>query len=98
MAGSDSPVGHRANWRDKLYEIIFGHVTFAGHLFDLVLLIFIFLGVLTVLLDSVRKLHATYGSYLRFAEWGVTALFTLEYAARLLCTRVRGAMPPASLA
>jgi hypothetical protein len=77
---------HRAPWRDKLYEIIFDHHTSAGRLFDRVLLILLFLlGVLTVLLDSVSSLHDAYGPYLRAAEWGVTILFTLEYAARLLC-------------
>ncbi|MGB9508940.1 MAG: ion transporter, partial [Candidatus Acidiferrum sp.] len=85
MTGSDSHVDHRAHWRDKLHDIIFGHLTFAGRLFDLLLLILILLGVLTVLLDSVRNLHDTYGSSLRVAEWVVTALFTFEYAARLLC-------------
>src|SRR5271167_2809361 len=85
MNGSDSHVDHRAHWRDSLHEIIFGHSTPAGRLFDLVLLILILLGVLTVLLDSVRSLHDTYGSYLQATEWVVTALFTLEYAARLLC-------------
>jgi voltage-gated potassium channel len=85
MNGSDSHVDHRARWRDNLHEIIFGHSTPAGRLFDLVLLILILLGVLTVLLDSVRSLHDTYGSYLQATEWVVTALFTLEYAARLLC-------------
>ena len=85
MNGPDSHVDHRAHWRDSLHEIIFGHSTPAGRLFDLVLLILILLGVLTVLLDSVRSLHDTYGSYLQATEWVVTALFTLEYAARLLC-------------
>jgi voltage-gated potassium channel len=85
MNGSDSHVDHRTHWRDNLHEIIFGHSTPAGRLFDLVLLILILLGVLTVLLDSVRSLHDTYGSYLQATEWVVTALFTLEYAARLFC-------------
>lgn len=85
MALANPHAAHRAPWRDKLYEIIFDHHTSAGRLFDLVLLILILLGVLTVLLDSVSSLHDTYGPYLRAAEWGVTILFTLEYAARLLC-------------
>jgi voltage-gated potassium channel len=78
-------LNHRAHWRDKLHEIIFGHSTFAGRLFDLALLILIILGVLTVLLDSVRNIHDAYGPYLEAGEWIVTGLFTVEYAARLAC-------------
>ncbi len=85
MIASDSHVDRRAPWRDKLYQIIFGHLTFAGRLFDLALLVLILLGVLTVLLDSVRSLHDAYGPYLQATEWMVTILFTLEYAARLAC-------------
>jgi len=87
MSASDPDVHHRAQWRDKLYEIIFGHHTFAGRLFDLVLFILILVGVLTVLLDSVRSVHDAYGGYLQAAEWCVTVLFTVEYVARLLCAR-----------
>jgi voltage-gated potassium channel len=79
-------LNHRAHWRDRLNEIIFGHFTSAGRLFDLALLILIILGVLTVLLDSVRNIHDAYGPYLEAGEWIVTGLFTLEYAARLACT------------
>jgi voltage-gated potassium channel len=87
MSGSDPHIPHRANWRDKLHEIIFCHYTPAGRLFDLVLLVLILLGVLTVLLDSVRSIHDTYGSYLEAVEWCITVLFTVEYIARLLCAR-----------
>jgi voltage-gated potassium channel len=85
MTNSNPHPPHRASWRDKLYQIIFGHHTFAGRLFDLFLLIVILLGVLTVLLDSVRSIHDAHGAYLEAAEWCVTILFTIEYIARLLC-------------
>ena len=78
-------MNHRAQWRGKLHEIIFCNFTFAGRLFDLALLILIILGLLTVLLDSVRNIHDAYGPYLQAGEWIVTGLFTLEYAARLAC-------------
>ena len=87
MASLNPSVPPRAHWRGKLYEIIFGHHTFAGRLFDLVLLFLILLGVLTVLLDSVGSIHDAYGPYLEAAEWSVTSLFTLEYIARLLCAQ-----------
>lgn len=87
MASSHSNFKQRAPWRSKLSEIIFGHTTFAGRLFDLVLLILILIGVLTVLLDSVRSIHDAYGRYLEIAEWSVTFLFSIEYIARLLCAK-----------
>ncbi len=74
----------RAPWRDRWREIIFGHETFAGRLFDIILLILILLSVLTVLLESVRSIREAYGPLLRAAEWTFTILFTLEYFARLV--------------
>lgn len=73
----------RAPWRDRWREIIFGHDTFAGRLFDVILLILIVLSVLTVLLESVKTIHDAHGSLLRIAEWTFTILFTIEYFARL---------------
>ncbi len=74
----------RAPWRDTWHDVIFGHETFAGRLFDLILLVLILLSVLTVLLESVRPIRDDYGPYLRVAEWIFTALFTIEYIARLI--------------
>lgn len=77
-------LGHGcAPWRDRWREIIFGHETFAGRLFDVILLILILLSVLTVLLESVRSIREAYGPLLRAAEWTFTILFTIEYFARL---------------
>jgi voltage-gated potassium channel len=84
MRSTSSPTHSRASWREAGYEIIFGHDTLAGRLFDLILLILILLSVLTVLLESVRSLRDAYGPYLRLAEWIFTALFTIEYVARLI--------------
>jgi len=83
MDHRDSPSPPRAPWRDKWNEIIFGHHTPAGRFFDLVLLILILLSVLTVLLESVSTIRQNHGTALRIAEWVFTALFTLEYLARL---------------
>jgi voltage-gated potassium channel len=77
----------RAPWRDKWNEVIFGHETPLGKLFDVVLLTLIPLSVLTVLLESVRSISHAYGIYLEIAEWIFTALFTMEYIARLIATR-----------
>jgi voltage-gated potassium channel len=77
----------RAEWRDKWSEIIFGHDTTAGRIYDVILLTVILLSVLTVLLESVRSVDQAYGFELRVAEWIFTALFTIEYVARLICAR-----------
>jgi voltage-gated potassium channel len=84
MRSTSSPPHSRAPWRDAWCEVIFGHDTFAGRLFDLILLVLILLSVLTVLLESVRSIRDAYGPYLRIAEWTFTALFTIEYFARLI--------------
>ena len=77
----------RAAWRDKWYEVIFGHDTVAGKFFDVVLLTLILLSVLTVLLESVRSIRGRYGLYLSVAEWMFTSLFTIEYVARLISAK-----------
>jgi len=79
-----APTSHpRAPWRDQWREIIFGHETLAGRLFDVILLVLILLSVLTVLLESVKSVHDAHGPLLRAAEWTFTILFTIEYFARL---------------
>jgi len=87
MADSHFVDHKRASWRDKWSEVIFGHDTSAGRLFDVVLLTLILLSVLTVLLESVRSIREGYGFYLRVAEWTFTSLFTVEYVARLVSAR-----------
>jgi voltage-gated potassium channel len=84
MHSTPSQTPSRAPWRDTWYEIIFGHESFAGRLFDFILLILILLSVLTVLLESVRSIRDAYGPELRIAEWMFTAVFTIEYIARLI--------------
>src|SRR5215831_15369263 len=74
----------RAAWRNRWNEIIFRHDTLAGRVFDIVLLTLILLSVLTVILESVRSLREAYGVYFKAVEWVFTALFTLEYLARLV--------------
>ena len=84
MADSHLVDRNRAAWRDKWNEVIFGHDTVAGRLFDIVLLTLILLSMLSVMLESVRSIREAYGVYLNIAEWILTGLFTLEYAARLV--------------
>lgn len=77
----------RSGWRKKLYIIIFEADTPAGKWFDVALLWLIVLSVLLVMLESVREINQRYSSLLNAAEWAVTALFTLEYIARIICVK-----------
>lgn len=67
----------------KLYIIIFESDTRAGRLFDLVLLLAIFLSIIVVSLETIRSLRAEYGFYFRIIEWALTIIFTLEYFLRI---------------
>lgn len=74
-------------WRLRLYTTIFEADTRAGRLFDVTLIVAILLSIVVVVADSVPALHQRWQRQFTWAEWGFTALFTLEYLARLACTR-----------
>jgi voltage-gated potassium channel len=81
----ENPRARPGTLRALTYEIIFGHETPAGKLFDVVLIWFILISVLVVMLESVRSFRLDYGIWLRRSEWAFTAVFTVEYALRLWC-------------
>lgn len=85
MRGHERPVA--PGWRFRLHEVIFEADTPAGKLFDVALLAAILGSVAAVMLDSVAAVQARYGAWLLRLEWGFTALFTIEYAARLASVR-----------
>ncbi len=72
-------------WRRRVYDVVFESSTRAGRLFDIVLIGLILLSVLVVVLDSVADVHAQFGQLSWWLEWTFTVVFTIEYAARLLC-------------
>lgn len=74
-------------WRARLRRIIFGTDTPAGKVFDLALLGVIVLSIVAVMLDSVERFHARFGSLLYGLEWVFTGLFTVEYGVRLITVR-----------
>ncbi len=74
----------RQGWRERTRHIIFEADTPAGKLFDVVLMVLIVASVLLVMWESVPGTSERYASQLLIAEWVVTILFTVEYAARLL--------------
>ena len=83
----DRPTEDQPAWKRSLYTIIFESDTPGGKAFDVGLLIAIFLSVTVVMLESVKPIQAAHGELLRTLEWVFTALFTLEYIARLFAVR-----------
>ena len=73
-----------ASLRPRIRDVIFNHETRAENNFDIVLLATITFSVLLVMFESVTEINDRYSSQLIALEYIVTALFTLEYIARLL--------------
>ncbi|MGY8916987.1 MAG: ion transporter [Flavobacteriales bacterium] len=71
----------------KLHEVIFEADTPMGKLFDVVLLVAILLSVGVVMLESVPEISQEFSKPLRIAEYGFTALFTIEYVLRLIAVK-----------
>lgn len=69
-------------WRYRWYRLLFHHDTPAERNTDLALIVAILAAVAIVLLDSVPAIKTRWHDGLYFAEWVVTALFTVEYAIR----------------
>lgn len=70
-------------WRLAVYRVVFESDTRAGRLFDIALIAAILLSVGVVIADSVAPLHALHHRAFERFEWFFTALFTLEYLARV---------------
>lgn len=70
----------RRRW---LYETIFESDTGIGRAFDIALLGLIVVSLVAVSIESVPSIRARHGVTLWRIEYALTALFTLEYAARL---------------
>lgn len=68
----------------KVHIIIYGTNTFAGKLFDLILLGLILLSVLLVMLETVKGFDQKYHTFLIVCEWIITIFFTIEYIFRIL--------------
>jgi len=76
-----------ASLRERTFRVVFGTDTRAGRVFDLSLMLAIFLSVATVMADSVESIKASYHTELVIVEWLFTALFTVEYFLRLWCVK-----------
>lgn len=69
--------------RERLYIIVFQTDTVAGRRFDKILLLIILASLVTVILDSIDEVHRSHAHVLAAIEWGFTAIFLVEYLARL---------------
>jgi len=74
-------------WRLQFYTIIFEADTRAGRWFDQALIAVILTSVAVVVADSVQGINQRFHFELNLLEWIFTAVFTLEYLARLACVR-----------
>lgn len=74
-------------WRLDLYTVIFEADTRAGRYFDIALIVAILLSIFVVMIGSVSTINARHAVFFSWMEIGFTALFTLEYVARLSCVR-----------
>jgi voltage-gated potassium channel len=71
--------------REKIHEIIFEAETRAGKLFDIVLLIMIFLSIILLMLETIPSLSKSWTRFFYIMEWVITVFFTIEYLLRLYC-------------
>jgi voltage-gated potassium channel len=75
--------------RHRVWRIIFLSDTFAGRMFDMVLLGLIGVCVIVVMLESIEPLRLAYRQVFFTMEWFFTVIFTIEYIARLWVVRNR---------
>jgi voltage-gated potassium channel len=78
---------NKEHWRSRLFTVIFEHDTPAGKLFDVILLVLIFLSLVLVMLQSIPELETRNREIFYQAEWVITILFTIEYVLRLLAVK-----------
>lgn len=83
MSKSNKP----KSWREKVHEIIYEADTPAGKLFDILLLIVIFISIILVMLESVESIESDYAVFLDISEWVITILFSLEYILRIITVK-----------
>lgn len=85
------PAPNDSSLRTRLRVVIFGTDTPAGRAFDVGLLALILISVASLMLVSVEAVEQRIGGWLHALEWVITALFSLEYAARIYAARRRWA-------
>jgi voltage-gated potassium channel len=71
----------------RLAHIVFESDDKASKLFDIILLVLIFVSVGLAIMDSVPAFHQKFGPTLYLMEWGFTFVFTIEYLLRIWLSR-----------
>ena len=84
---NDKNIQPPSKWKAKMHEIIFEADTYAGKLFDIVILWLILISVAAVMFESVESYRVKYGEYLNTLEWGITFIFSLEYVSRIISVK-----------
>ena len=80
-------INKQKKWKEKLHEIIYEADTRAGKLFDIILLLVIFLSIILVMLESIEDVGSQYSNILNISEWVITILFSIEYIARIISVK-----------
>jgi len=84
IAAPDALGRPASGWRLRLFRVIYESDTRAGRLFDQAIVAAILVSVAIVMADSVQVWHQRHAAAFGAVEWFFTALFTLEYLARLV--------------
>lgn len=75
--------GGRRRWQQLTFEVVFGHHTRSGRLFDVLLIVAILASVTVTVLDTVPLLNVRHGHVFYIAEWVFTLMFSAEYLLRI---------------
>lgn len=81
------PAGLPGSLRYRAFHVIFESEPGWGRRFDAILIVAILASVGIVLLESVAAIRVRHASRLVLLEWLFTALFSVEYLARVACLR-----------
>ena len=82
-------MGEASNFKKRVGDIIFGHETFYGKLFDVFLLVLIISGAVIAILESVEAYKVQFGQTFFVAELIILGLFLIEYCLRIYSARNR---------
>jgi voltage-gated potassium channel len=79
----DGLAGGPRRWQQVIFEVVFGHHTRSGRLFDVLLIVAILASVTVTVLDTVPALNIRHGHVFYIAEWVFTLMFSAEYLLRV---------------
>ncbi|MBW8360179.1 MAG: ion transporter [Weeksellaceae bacterium] len=80
-------IPERKKWKRQLFRIIYRADTPLGKLFDICLLILIFLSTFIVMMESVPSFDLKFHTMFIVLEWMISLFFTAEYILRIITIR-----------